>query len=86
VGRRFSGSEILLEVRAQDDQRVWVEAGDQVRRLSEGDQVHLRLREVETVAFPPGSRGPGDAVFGRGAPEAPSRAEVAPAAVEPPIH
>ncbi len=53
IARQFSGSEILLEVRAPDGQRVWVEAGGQVRRLAIGDRVELRLRDVETVAFSP---------------------------------
>jgi len=53
IARQFSGSEILLEVRAPDGQRVWVEAGGQVRRLAIGDRVELRLRDVETVAFAP---------------------------------
>lgn len=53
IARQFSGSEILLEVRAGDGQRVWVEAGGQVRRLAIGDRVELRLRDVETVAFAP---------------------------------
>ncbi len=56
VDRRFSGSEILLEVRSSDGLRVWVEAGDQVRRLGPGDRVDLRLREVETVAYPSTAR------------------------------
>jgi iron(III) transport system ATP-binding protein len=58
VRRRFSGSEILLEVEAPDGIRLWCEAGPAVRRLRIGDAVRLRLREVETVAFAP-SRGPG---------------------------
>lgn len=52
IGRRFSGSEILLEVKAADGDRIWVEAGDQVRHVGPGDQVALGLRPVETVAFP----------------------------------
>ena len=52
IGRRFSGSEILLEVRAQDGDRIWVEAGDQVRHVGPGDRVALGLRPVESVAFP----------------------------------
>jgi len=51
IGRRFSGSEILLEVRATDGDRLWVEAGGRVRHLSLGDQVSVTLREIETVAF-----------------------------------
>ena len=52
IDRRFSGSEILLEVRAEDGDRIWVEAGDQVRHVGPGDRVALRLRHVESVAFP----------------------------------
>jgi len=51
IGRRFSGSEILLEVRARDGDRIWVEAGDQVRHVGPGDRVALGLRPVESVAF-----------------------------------
>jgi iron(III) transport system ATP-binding protein len=50
--RRFTGSEILYEVAASDGERLWVEAGHAVRRLRVGDAVSLRLRDVETVAFP----------------------------------
>ncbi len=50
--RRFTGTEILYEVAAPDGERLWVEAGHAVRRLRVGDAVNLRLREVETVAFP----------------------------------
>jgi iron(III) transport system ATP-binding protein len=50
--RRFAGTEILYEVVAPDGERLWVEAGPGVRRLRVGDSVALRLREVETVAFP----------------------------------
>ena len=50
--RRFAGTEILYEVVAGDGERLWVEAGPGVRRLRVGDSVALRLREVETVAFP----------------------------------
>jgi iron(III) transport system ATP-binding protein len=53
VRRRFAGSEILLEVEADDGLRLWCEAGPAVRRLRIGDAVRLRLREVETVAFRP---------------------------------
>ncbi len=53
--RRFTGTEILYEVAAQDGERLWVEAGHAVRRLRVGDAVSLRLREVETVVFPAGS-------------------------------
>jgi ABC-type Fe3+/spermidine/putrescine transport system ATPase subunit len=52
VGRRFSGSEILLEARSPDGDRMWVEAGDRVRHVGPGDRVTLGLRQVETVAFP----------------------------------
>jgi iron(III) transport system ATP-binding protein len=49
--RRFSGSEILLEVRATDGERLWVEAGDRIRHLGLRDRVLVRVRDVETVAF-----------------------------------
>lgn len=52
--RRFTGTEILYEVSATDDARLWVEAGPAVRRLRVGDAVRLRLRDVETVLFPSG--------------------------------
>jgi len=55
IDRRFSGSEILLELRARDGERLWVEAGSRVRHLGLGDQVAVRLRDIETVAF--GRRG-----------------------------
>ena len=51
IARRFSGSEILLEVRAADGQRLWVEAGSRVRHLGIGDRVKVTLRDIETVAF-----------------------------------
>ncbi len=51
IDRRFSGSEILLELRSADGERLWVEAGSSVRHLSLGDSVRVRVREVETVAF-----------------------------------
>ena len=51
IARRFSGSEILLEIRATDGQRLWVEAGSRVRHLGIGDRVKVELREIETVAF-----------------------------------
>jgi iron(III) transport system ATP-binding protein len=51
IDRRFSGSEILLELRAADGERLWVEAGSRVRHLALGDRVWVTLREVETVAF-----------------------------------
>jgi iron(III) transport system ATP-binding protein len=50
--RRFTGTEILYEVAAPDGERLWVEAGHAVRRLRVGDAVTLRLRDIETVAFP----------------------------------
>ena len=59
ISRRFSGSEILLEVRAGDGQRLWVEAGSRVRHLGIGDHVRVSLRVIETVAF--GRRTPGSA-------------------------
>jgi ABC-type Fe3+/spermidine/putrescine transport system ATPase subunit len=57
IDRRFSGSEILLELRAADGERVWVEAGSRVRHLGLGDRVSVTLRAVESVAFT--RRGPG---------------------------
>lgn len=51
IARRFSGSEILLEIRATDGQRLWVEAGSRVRHLGIGDRVKVELRDIETVAF-----------------------------------
>lgn len=51
IDRRFSGSEILLELRAGDGDRLWVEAGSRVRHLGLGDRVSVSLRDVETVAF-----------------------------------
>ena len=63
--RRFSGSEILLELSATNGERLWVEAGGRVRHLSLGDAVSLSLRAVETVAFgrqgEPGSEPPSPA-------------------------
>ncbi len=58
VRRRFAGSEILLEVEAADGFRLWCEAGPHVRRLRLGDIVSIVLRDVETVAFPPGGVAP----------------------------
>jgi iron(III) transport system ATP-binding protein len=49
--RSFSGSEILIEARSGDGERIWVEVGDRVRHLGIGDRVELRLRDVETVVF-----------------------------------
>ncbi len=51
IDRRFSGSEILFELRADDGQRLWVEAGGRVRHLGPGDRVTVRMRDIETVAF-----------------------------------
>jgi len=59
VRRRFTGSEILLEVEAPDGLRLWCEAGPAVRRLRLGDAVRLHLRDVETVAFAPSRAGHG---------------------------
>ncbi|CAN5643612.1 ABC transporter ATP-binding protein [soil metagenome] len=89
TARRFSGSEILLEVRAADGELMWVEAGDQVRRLSVGDRVELELRPVETVAF-----GPTAGVVGRPLAHPPTAddaaevewSEAGTVVVEPPIH
>ncbi|CAA9544197.1 MAG: Putrescine transport ATP-binding protein PotA [uncultured Thermoleophilia bacterium] len=61
VRRRFTGSEILLEVAAPDGLRLWCAAGPHVRRLRIGDSVRVRLREVETVAFTPSRGIPADA-------------------------
>ena len=51
AGRRFAGSEILLEIEAPDGTRMWSVAGPGVRRLRIGDSVRVHLRDVETVAF-----------------------------------
>jgi iron(III) transport system ATP-binding protein len=51
MDRRFSGSEILLELQSSDGERIWVEAGDRIRHLGLGDRVSVRVRDVETVAF-----------------------------------
>jgi iron(III) transport system ATP-binding protein len=72
IDRRFSGSEILLELRAADGERLWVEAGSRVRHLGLGDHVVVTLREVETVAF--GRRGPGTAGLDTGSTVASSSA------------
>ena len=53
--RRFAGTEILYEVVAPDGTRLWVEAGQAVRRLRLGDAVTIRLHDVETVVFPAGA-------------------------------
>lgn len=55
IDRRFSGSEVLLELRSDDGEQLWVEAGGRVRHLGLGDRVAVSLRDVETVAF--GRRG-----------------------------
>jgi ABC-type Fe3+/spermidine/putrescine transport system ATPase subunit len=55
IDRRFSGSEILLELRSHDGEQLWVEAGSRVRHLGHGDHVDVGLRDIETVAF--GRRG-----------------------------
>lgn len=60
IGRRFSGSEILLELRSTDGDRLWVEAGSRVRHLALGDRVSVEVRNIETVAFGRRSTG-GDA-------------------------
>lgn len=60
IDRRFSGSEILLELRSDDGEQLWVEAGSRVRHLGLGDRVAVELKETETVAFgrhPAGSSG-----------------------------
>jgi iron(III) transport system ATP-binding protein len=57
VGRRFTGSEILLELAGPDGERLWAEAGEGIRRIRVGDAVRVRLRDVETVAFPGGRAG-----------------------------
>jgi len=51
IGRRFSGSEILVEVRDAGGERIWAEAGSQVRHVRPGDHLRLELKAVETVAF-----------------------------------
>jgi iron(III) transport system ATP-binding protein len=58
LGRRFTGSEILLDIAAPDGLRLWAEAGPHVRRLRVGDSVRVRLRDVESVAFPAQLGGP----------------------------
>jgi iron(III) transport system ATP-binding protein len=57
IGRRFTGSEILLELAGPDGERLWAEAGEGIRRIRVGDSVRVRLRDVETVAFPGGRAG-----------------------------
>ena len=57
IDRRFSGSEILLELRASDGERLWVEAGGRIRHLDLGDAAAVDLRDdVETVAFARGDQ------------------------------
>ena len=75
IDRRFSGSEILLELRAADGERLWVEAGSRVRHLGLGDHVSVVLRDVETVAF--GRKGATD-------PKPPQEAEAPATVVAPP--
>jgi iron(III) transport system ATP-binding protein len=58
IDRRFSGAELLLEVQSTDGLRLWCEAGRQVRRLTVGDTIELRLRDIETVAFAVGAPRP----------------------------
>ena len=86
VDRRFSGSEILLEVRSSDGLRVWVEAGDQVRRLGPGDRVDLRLREVETVAYPSTARPARESAISPVMPEPGSESLPVSVEIEPPVH
>ncbi|HXG40282.1 MAG TPA: ABC transporter ATP-binding protein [Candidatus Limnocylindrales bacterium] len=61
LGRRFTGSEIMLDLVAPDGLRLWCLAGPQARRIRIGDAVEVRLREVQTVAFvaPSSPRSPG---------------------------
>ncbi|MEX1295293.1 MAG: ABC transporter ATP-binding protein [Candidatus Limnocylindrales bacterium] len=73
IARRFSGSEILLEVRATDGQRLWVEAGSRVRHLGIGDRVAVSLREIETVAF--GRRTPDTSASAARSAQSPARPE-----------
>jgi len=54
INRRFSGAELLYELQSADGDRLWCEAGRQVRRLTVGDTVEVSLREIETVAFAAG--------------------------------
>ncbi|MDP8903917.1 MAG: ABC transporter ATP-binding protein [Chloroflexota bacterium] len=71
IDRRFSGAELLLELEAPDGQRLWCEAGREVRRLQVGDLVRLAVRDVETVAFAVGAPRipePASARDGRGGP------------------
>lgn len=51
IGRRFSGSEILVEVRDPAGERIWAEAGSRIRHVVAGDRLSLALKPVETVAF-----------------------------------
>ncbi len=59
LGRRFAGSEILLEVAGADGLRLWCEADPDARRLGIGESVVVRLRGERTVAFALGSGGDG---------------------------
>ena len=59
IGRRFTGTEILLEVAATDGERLWSEAGPAGRHLRIGDAVRVIRRDVETVAFASGRPIPG---------------------------
>ena len=56
INRRFTGAELLFELEAPDGQRLWCEAGRQVRRLTVGDVVEVRLRDIESVAFAAGQQ------------------------------
>lgn len=53
-GRRFAGSEILLEVVDGSGLRLWCEADPDARRLGTGEAVAVRLRGERTVAFAAG--------------------------------
>jgi iron(III) transport system ATP-binding protein len=50
-GRRFAGSEILLDVVGPTGLRLWCEADPAARRLEVGGAVTLRFRGQQTVAF-----------------------------------
>jgi len=76
IDRRFSGSEILLELRANDGQRLWVEAGGRVRHLALGDRVTVQLRNIESVAF--GRRSSGSESSGHAASGVERTSEVSP--------
>lgn len=66
IGRRFAGSEILLEVADPDGIRLWCEADVAARRLRIGELVALRLRGERTVAYAIGSGGGEGSPPGRG--------------------